>query len=42
VAPPIDFEVGKRPVDGNFDGQAVVDIGADEYGYAVYLPVVLM
>ena len=31
VAPSEDFEGDSRPMDGNGDGFAVVDIGADEY-----------
>jgi uncharacterized repeat protein (TIGR01451 family) len=30
-APPTDFEGGSRPLDGNGDGSAQYDIGADEY-----------
>jgi hypothetical protein len=45
-APQFDFEGDQRPFDGNGDGEATVDMGADEYrpsvdGSEIYLPIVL-
>lgn len=41
-APMEDFEEDPRPLDGNLDGTAAVDIGADEFNPPkVYLPLVL-
>jgi uncharacterized repeat protein (TIGR01451 family) len=36
-APPSDFEGDLRPVDGNLDGTALWDIGADEYENPVWI-----
>ena len=42
-APMEDFEQDPRPLDGNLDGTAAVDMGADEFSPPkVYLPLVLM
>ena len=38
---PTDFEGNHRPVDGNLDSMAIIDIGADEYGFEVYVPLIL-
>jgi hypothetical protein len=40
-APPTDFEGHPRPADGNLDSVAITDIGADEYVFKVYLPIIL-
>ncbi|MBN1813505.1 MAG: hypothetical protein JXA14_16830, partial [Anaerolineae bacterium] len=41
-APMEDFEEDPRPLDGDLDGTAVVDMGADEFKPPqVYLPLVL-
>jgi len=40
-APPIDFEGHPRPADGNLDTMFLTDIGADEYVFKVYLPLIL-
>lgn len=40
-APDKDFEGDPRPVDGDRDGVAIVDMGADEFSLKIYLPVVL-
>lgn len=39
--PSTDFEGHLRPVDGNLDGVTRTDIGADEYGFKVFVPVIL-
>jgi hypothetical protein len=41
ACPPTDQRGKPRPVDGDGDSQAVCDIGAYEYGYWLYLPIVL-
>lgn len=41
-APNIDFDGDSRPIDGDLDGAAITDIGADEFRpYRIYLPLTL-
>jgi parallel beta-helix repeat protein len=41
-APSTDFDNDLRPLDGNLDGVAITDIGADEFRpYRIYLPLAL-
>lgn len=41
AAPLVDFDGEYRPKDGNFDGVARSDIGADEFGYVLRLPLIV-
>ncbi len=42
-APDHDLEGDQRPLDGNYDGIAIADMGADEYrSLPVYLPVIFL
>jgi hypothetical protein len=39
--PAYDFEGDPRIMDGDLNGTRIVDMGVDEFGHAVYLPLVV-